>query len=205
MLVLCLMPNLEQVECSPTFFLGPILDDRLQEEFLKPWKGVLCFHFHVCLSVFACVSVRSRATQYIFWLRNLFGLNDHWDMRKKRIFFVFRNIRFFPYITLVIVSFKLPVTVFHIWMWYLSWENIVPLEIEDFWMFLKIHFFTIKGVIFPFFVVANCQNKFGDSWDIHGMRPIILGNFFPTIMMEIRTFQLRKIKGPRGQFFKVNL
>ena len=36
-------------------FFWPILDDRLKEKFMKPWKGVLCIHFRVCLSV--CLSV----------------------------------------------------------------------------------------------------------------------------------------------------
>ena len=36
--------------------VGPILDDRLKEKLLKPWKGALCSHYRVCLSV--CVSVR---------------------------------------------------------------------------------------------------------------------------------------------------
>ena len=31
--------------------IGPILDDRLKETFLKPWKGVLCIHFRACMSV----------------------------------------------------------------------------------------------------------------------------------------------------------
>ena len=49
---------------------------------LKPWKGVLCFHFRIWLSV--CV----RATEQPFWSRNLiFGLKDPWDMRKKQFFF----------------------------------------------------------------------------------------------------------------------
>ena len=36
--------------------VGPILDDRLKEELLKPWKGAHSSHFRVCLSI--CVSVR---------------------------------------------------------------------------------------------------------------------------------------------------
>ena len=36
-------------------YIGPILDDRLKEKFLKPSKGVLCIHFRVCLSVCLCV------------------------------------------------------------------------------------------------------------------------------------------------------
>ena len=43
--------------------IGPILDDRLKEKFLKPWKGVLCINFRVCLSV--------SATEHTFWSRNL--------------------------------------------------------------------------------------------------------------------------------------
>ena len=49
-------------------YIGPILDDRLKEKLLKPWKGALCFHFRVCPSV--CPSVRlsvcSRATSHTF-------------------------------------------------------------------------------------------------------------------------------------------
>ena len=68
--------------------IGPILDDRLKEKLLKPWKFALCSHFHVCLSV--CLSVRPRATEHTFWPRNLiFGLSDPWDMRKKQIFLFF--------------------------------------------------------------------------------------------------------------------
>ena len=36
--------------------IGLILDDRLKEKFLKSWKGVLCIHFLVHLSI--CLSVR---------------------------------------------------------------------------------------------------------------------------------------------------
>ena len=62
-------------------FVGPILDDRLKEKLLKPWKSAHSSHFRVC------PSVRTQATGHTFWPRNLiFGLNDPWDMRKKRIF-----------------------------------------------------------------------------------------------------------------------
>ena len=55
---------------------------------LKPWKGVLCIHFRVCLSV--CV----RSTEHTFWPRNLiFGLKDPWDMRKKRNFLFFEILK----------------------------------------------------------------------------------------------------------------
>ena len=94
--------------------IGPILDDRLKEKLLKPWKGALCFHFRVCPSV--CLCVRNRAKEHIFRPRNLiFWLSDPWDMRKKRIFLFFEIFiftlfigifRFFPYITLVIFWFQ---------------------------------------------------------------------------------------------------
>ena len=92
--------------------IGPILDDRLKEKILKPWKGALSSHsvcLSVCLSV--CPSVCERPTGYTFWPRNLiFGQNDLWDMKKHTFFFFFRIFiftlfidifRFFPYITLV--------------------------------------------------------------------------------------------------------
>ena len=33
--------------------------------------------------------------------------------------------------------------------------------------------------------LAIFQNNFVDSWDVHGMRPIILGYFLPAISMEV--------------------
>ena len=94
--------------------IEPILNDRLKEKFLKPWKGVLCIHFRVCLSV--CVCVCTWATEHTFWHRNvIFGSSDPWDMRKKRIFLFFEIFiftlfigifRFFPYITLVFFCFQ---------------------------------------------------------------------------------------------------
>ena len=61
--------------CLPD--IGPILDDRLKEKILKPWKGALSIHFRVCLSVSVCVCVCvclcTRATDHSFWARNLFG------------------------------------------------------------------------------------------------------------------------------------
>ena len=101
--------------------IGPILDDRLKEKLLKPWKGALCSHFRVCFSVslFLCFSVSlflcTRATDHSFWPRNLIlGVSDPWDIRKKRIFLFFEIFiftlfigifRFFPYITLVNFGF----------------------------------------------------------------------------------------------------
>ena len=34
--------------------VGSILDDRLKDKILKPWKGVFCIHFCVCMCVCAC-------------------------------------------------------------------------------------------------------------------------------------------------------
>ena len=63
--------------------VGPILDDRLKEKSPETLKGCPLFSL-------SCVSVRNRATEYIFGPRNLiFGLSEPWDMRKKRFFFVF--------------------------------------------------------------------------------------------------------------------
>ena len=73
-------------------------------------------------------------------------------LKEKFEFFIFTLFigifRFFPYITLAFFVFKLPAIVFHVGIWYLCWENLVPYEIENFWHFLKIPFFTVKGVIF---------------------------------------------------------
>ena len=54
--------------------------------------------------------------------------------------------------------------------------------------------------------LAIFQYNFGDSWDIHGMQPIILGYFFLTITMEISTFHF--ISGPpwsNGNFSKFSI
>ena len=89
----------------------------------------------VCVCV--CLSVRPRATGYTFWTRNLiFVLNDPWawDMRKKRIFFVFRNFHFYAFyrhfsIFSLYSTSKFFVSsyqsVFHLGMWCLGWENLV--------------------------------------------------------------------------------
>ena len=51
-------------------YIGPILDDRLKEKILKPWKGALSSHS-------VCLSVCERATGHTFWPRNaIFGLSD---------------------------------------------------------------------------------------------------------------------------------
>ena len=48
------------IENIGILIVGPIRDDRLKEKILKPWKGVLCINFRVCLSV--CFSVRELLT-----------------------------------------------------------------------------------------------------------------------------------------------
>ena len=51
-------------------YIGPLLDDRLKgnlkKNILKPWKGVLCFHFHclfvcLCVCLYVCLSPSYRA------------------------------------------------------------------------------------------------------------------------------------------------
>ena len=58
---------------------------------------------------------------------------------------------------------------------------------------------------FPDFLTIF-QYNFGDSWDIHGMRPIILGYFFPTITMEISTivFRTSMIQGGNSSKIWIN-
>ena len=62
-----------------------------------------------------------------------------------------------------------------------NWRLLTFFENSIFYGYMG-HFFDFWA-IFPY--------NFGDSWDIHGMRHIILGYYFPTIMMEIRTFHFR--------------
>ena len=141
-----------------TLLIDHILDRSLMIGWRKnpeTLKDVLCIHFRVCLSV--CTQV----TEHIFWSRNLiFGMSDPWDMRKKHIFLFFEIFismifigifRCFLYITLVFFCFQLSVTFFHLGMSYLGLENLVPLEIEDFWLFWKFIFLRLKGSFFSFF------------------------------------------------------
>ena len=73
--------------------IEPILDDRLREKILKPWKGVLCIHF--CVSPSVC----PQATKHTFWLGNLiFGLSGPLDMRKKTHFFCFSKFSFLRFL-----------------------------------------------------------------------------------------------------------
>ena len=52
----------------------------------------------VSVRLSVCLFLRTQATDHSFWARNLiFGSSDPWDMRKKRIFFVFRNFHFYPF------------------------------------------------------------------------------------------------------------
>ena len=75
--------------------IGPILD-RLKETFLKPWKGVLCIHFRVCVSV--CLR-RLQCTpfdvgiQFLGWvILGTWERNAFFD-----IFFFFWNFHFYAF------------------------------------------------------------------------------------------------------------
>ena len=60
-----------------------------------------------------------------------------------------------------------------------------PCTIKN-WRLLNIFensIFTVKWVIFPIFL-AIFQYNFGDSWDNHGMWPIILGYFFQQLQWK---------------------
>ena len=76
-----------------SLFIGPILDDRLKEKLLKPWKGAFCSHFRVCLCV--CLSVRSRRTPFdlgTYFLGQV--ILETWEINA---FFVFRKFHFYAF------------------------------------------------------------------------------------------------------------
>ena len=61
---------------------------KLGPWFLKPWKCVLCIHFHVCLSFF---SVCTWANEHMIWPRNpIFGLRWSVGHEKEAHIFVSR-------------------------------------------------------------------------------------------------------------------
>ena len=72
-------------------------------------------------------------------------------------------------VVLVLLCFKLPVTVFHLGLWYLGWDNLIPLEMEDFWHSLKNHCLQLNWLFFHYFFLVQ-YFKITYSWDIHGMR-----------------------------------
>ena len=125
----------------------------------------------VCVCLSVCVSVRNQAIEHTFWPRNL--IFGLSDPWDMRIFLNF----FFE-----ILIFTLFIGIFRFFSLYNTF--LVSNYQSQFFTFLA---------IFPY--------NFGDSWDIHGMRHIILGYFFPTIMMEIRTFHFRIPLVQEGQFF----
>ena len=113
----------------------------------------------VCLSV--CVSVCRRATEHIFWPRNLiFGLSNHWDMRKKRISFVFRNFQFYAFYRRFSIFFSY-ITLVKFWFQgtghSFSPRNRIfglrePCTIRNWrlWIFLKIPFLRLNGTFSNF-------------------------------------------------------
>ena len=114
-------------------------------QILKPWRGVLCFHFRVCLSV------RLRVTGHIFWPRNLiFGLKDPWDMRKNSIFCFskFWKMGFLGPFSLSCLSVsELQRTPFGLRTWFLDWRVLGTWERNAFFCFSK---FWKMGFLGPF-------------------------------------------------------
>ena len=68
---------------------------------LKPWKGVLCIHFRVCLSVCVsvCMSVCLHAGYRAHLLTKECNFWVKWSLghEKKTHFFVFRNFHFYAF------------------------------------------------------------------------------------------------------------
>ena len=72
-------------------YIGPILDDRLKEKLMKPWKGAHSSHFPVCLCVIGLQSTLFGLGTWVLgwmilgtWERNVF-------------FFVFPNFHFYTF------------------------------------------------------------------------------------------------------------
>ena len=110
--------------------IGPLLDDRLKEnlkQILKPWKGVICFHFRVCPSVRP--SVCAQATEHTFWTYN-FWTEGSFGHEKETHFFVLRNFQkiaslgsFLVFCSIIIyylifVGHIIWITVFGLFAWY---------------------------------------------------------------------------------------
>ena len=84
-------------------------------------------------------------------------------------------------------------------MWYFVWENLVPLEIEDFWTFLKIHLFTEWYFFFDFWGEIF-QYNFGD---IHGMPPIVLA-YFSNNYDGNKDISIKYPPWSKGGYLKIN-
>ena len=140
--------------------IGSILDDRLKEKFLKPWKGVLCIHFRVCVCV--CVSVCSLATGHTFWPRNLSfgGLNDPWNMRKKCILgrslmIGWRKKSWNPERVPSVVTLSVCLSVCERATGHTFWLRNLIFELSDTWDMRKIHIFLFFEIcIFTLFTLS---------------------------------------------------
>ena len=78
----------EDFGCGFHVEFWPILDDRLKEKILKPWKGALSSHSESpSVRLFVCLCVCEQATGHNFWPRNLIsGLSSPCWHEEKRIF-----------------------------------------------------------------------------------------------------------------------
>ena len=170
------------VYCMWRCNIGLILDDRLKETFLKPWKGVLCIHFVcvcVCLSVCGLHSPPFALGTFFLFL----------------IFTLFNGIfLFFPYITIfghrfsprnVIFVLREPCTIGNVIL-------LIFLRLKgSFSRFFAI-FFNITLVTLVILEISMACNLYHFNFRL----------FFPTIMLEISTFNFGTtiVQGGRSNF-----
>ena len=77
------------------YVIGPILDDRLKEKILKPWKGAHSSHFRVCVSVCVCVTrLQSTSFDLGIWFLGWVILGT-WE---KNAFFCFSKFSFLRFL-----------------------------------------------------------------------------------------------------------
>ena len=102
----------------------------------------------VSVCVFVCSCVRGlESTPFdlgtYFWVQWSLGHEEKTSFFSRNFHFYVFYLHFSIFSLYIFFCFELPVTVFHLEMSYLGWENFVPLEIEDF--FRKFNFLRLKG------------------------------------------------------------
>ena len=133
------------------FGLSNPWDMRKKRTFTYVFRNFHFYAFYWHFSIFSIFSLYNtskflvclseRATGHTFWPRNLvFGLSNPWIL----------------FFTLFIWIFRFFRSVFHLGMWYLGWEVLIPLEDIDIWLIFKIQFATVKGAVFPCIFMVTC-------------------------------------------------